>query len=373
MKTNIIPVIAVVAGAIIWQACNSSNADGGSDTSTAVEVEALAQAAFELKPERLSSTLKIPGELIAYQQVDLYAKVSSFIKTLHADVGSEVRAGQLLATLEAPELNSQLLGAASRLKSQEATYLASKATYERLLQTSRTPGTVSQNDLDLALARQNADLAQLEAAKAAQAEVTDMRNYLEIRAPFSGAITARNVSAGAYVGPSGRGSEAPIFTLQDHQHLRLVVSVPESYTSYLQKNGNAAFTVKSLPNQPFIAEISRRSGALDTRLRAQRIEMDVTNTDKRLLPGMVAEVEIPLNGLANGYAVPSSAVLNSTQGVYIIKVEDNKAVWVPITLGNRAADRIEVFGDIKEGDRLIQRASEEIRDNSAVTIALASP
>ncbi|MGK6350700.1 efflux RND transporter periplasmic adaptor subunit [Parapedobacter sp. DT-150] len=372
MMTSIVPIIALVASAALWQACGSSNAEGES-SDAAVEAEVPSIAAFELKHDRLSSTLKIPGELIAYQQVDLYAKVSSFIKTLHADVGSEVRAGQLLATLEAPELNSQLLGAESRLKSQEATSLASKATYARLLQTSKTPGTISQNDLELALARQNADLAQLEAAKAAHAEVADMRNYLEIRAPFSGVITARNVSPGAYVGPSGRGSEAPIFTLQDHEHLRLVVSVPESYTGYLQKNGKGTFTVKSLPNQPFEAEVSRLAGALDTRLRSQRMEMDVNNAKKQLLPGMVAEVEIPLNGLANGFAVPSSAVLRSTQGVYVIKVENNKAIWTPVTTGNTTADQTEIFGDIKEGDQLIERVSEEIRDSSSVAIATSAP
>lgn len=365
MMIRIVPIAALLAGAVVWQACSPSNAGGGANEGAA-EAEAPSVAVFELKNDQLSSSLKIPGELIAYQQVDLYAKVSSFIKTLHADVGSEVRAGQLLATLEAPELNSQLLGAASRLKSQEATYLASKATYERLLQTSKTPGTVSQNDLDLALARQDADLAQLEAARASHAEVADMRNYLEIRAPFGGVITARNVSAGAYVGPSGRGSEAPIFTLQEHRKLRLVVSVPESYTSYLQKNGEVAFTVKSLPNQPFTANVSRLAGALDTRLRAQRIEMDVDNAEKRLLPGMVAEVAIPLGSLDNSFVVPSSAVLHSTQGVYLIKVSDGKAAWVPVSTGATASDKTEVFGDIREGDTLVVTANEEIRDGSAL-------
>ena len=373
MKINILPFLTLIAGAVLFQACNSSHAEQDAAEATSAPADVPAFPAFELKSERLTSTLKIPGELIAYQQVDLYAKVSSFIKTLHADVGSEVTAGQLLATLEAPELSSRLLGAASRLKSQEATYLASKATYERLLQTSQTPGTVSQNDLDLALAQQNADLAELEAAKAAHTEVNDMRNYLEIRAPFSGVITARNVSAGAYVGPSGRGSEAPIFTLQDHQHLRLVVSVPETYIRYMQKDDRVSFFVKSFPNQSFAAQVNRLAGALDPQLRAQRIEMDVTNTDKQLLPGMVAEVQIPLEGLTSGFAVPTSAVLNTMQGVYVIKVADNQALWVPVTTGNRTMDKIEVFGDLQAGDRLIQQVNEEIRDSSRVTIALAAP
>src|SRR4249919_3926178 len=102
----------------------------------------LSTEVFSLEKGRLSSSLQIPGELIAYQQVDLYAKVSSFVKKLYVDVGSEVKEGELLATMEAPEINSQLAGAESNIKSREAIYLASKANYERLLETSKTPGTI---------------------------------------------------------------------------------------------------------------------------------------------------------------------------------------------------------------------------------------
>jgi RND family efflux transporter MFP subunit len=296
--------------------------------------------------------------------VDIYAKVSSFVKKLHVDVGSEVREGQLLATMEAPELTSQLVTSESRLKSFEALYAASKANYERLLETSKTPGTVSQNDLDVALAKQRSDLAQLDAARSASREITDNRNYLEIRAPFSGIISARNVSTGAYVGPSGKGSEFPLFTLVEQRKLRLVVSVPEQYTSYLKNQSEVTFKVKSLPNQSFPAKVTRLAGALDTRLRSQRTEMDVVNTDRKLLPGMIAEVSIPLSGAANTFAVPKSAVLNSTQGTYVIKVVDRKAVWVPIKTGSSSADKTEIFGEVKEGDVIVKIANEEIRDNS---------
>ena len=153
--------------------------------------------ALSLSKSAMLSSIKIPGELVAYQQVDLYAKVSSFVKKIHVDVGSVVSAGQLLASMEAPEIGSQINGAQSRLKAQQATYIASKATYNRLLETSKTPGTVSQNDLDLALAKQNSDYAQFQSAQAAVREVSASNNYLEIRAPFSGIITARNVSQGA--------------------------------------------------------------------------------------------------------------------------------------------------------------------------------
>jgi membrane fusion protein (multidrug efflux system) len=346
--------------------CSTSGAKEGKETSaSAAAVPAL--DAFSLEKGSISSSIQIPGELIAFQQVDLYAKVSSFIKKMNVDVGSEVSTGQVLATMEAPEINSQLSGAESRLKSQEAIYLSSKATYDRLLETSKTPGTISQNDLDVAFARQKSDQAQLDAAKAAHREVGDNRNYLEIRAPFNGVITARNVSAGAYVGPSGKGSEMPIFTLQEQKKLRLVVSVPEAYTSYLGSESEVNFTVRSLANKPFKGKVIRLAGALDRKLRAQHIEIDVANNDKSLLPGMVAEVAIPLNGNANNFLVPSSAVLNATRGVFVIKVQDQKTKWVPVTAGRSENGKTEVFGDLTAGDTIVTTASEEVRDDAPAT------
>lgn len=339
---------------------------GKSSAKEAEETEAAPVEVIRLQKGGVASDLKIPGELIAYQNVDLYAKVNSFVKKLYADVGSVVREGALLATLEAPELVSQLAGAESRLKAQEAIYLSSKATYERLLETSKTPGTVSPNELDLAFAKQEADAALLESARATYREISDTRNYLEIRAPFSGVISARNVSTGAYVGPSGKGSELPLFSLVEQQRLRLVVSVPETYTQYVNYQTEAGFSVRSLPGQTFKAKVNRLSGALDNRFRSQRTELDVSNADRKLLPGMVAEVTLPMSTSDSSLSVPVQAVLNSTQGVFVIRIENQKAHWVPVTTGRNDAVNIEIIGDLKEGDLVVRHANEEIRDNSEV-------
>ena len=328
---------------------------------------ATATDAFILGKAQLSSSIRIPGELIAFQQVDVYAKVNSFIKKLYADVGTEVKAGQLLAILEAPEINSQLAGAASKLKAQEALYLASKANYDRLYETSKTPGTIAKNDLDQAEAHQKSDYAQLEAAKAAFREINDTRQYLEIHAPFSGVISARNVSAGAYVGPSGKGSDMPLFTLQEQKKLRLVVSVPEAYTSYVAVSGDISFTVNSIANQTFKAKVSRLAGALDTKLGSQHVEMDVINEDKHLLPGMVAEVSIPLQENTHAFVIPAKAVMNSTLGQFVIKVHTGQIVWVPVKTGRSSDDKTEVFGELEYGDTLVSHAGEEVRNHTAVT------
>jgi len=333
---------------------------------TAKKEKEAAIATFDLKKEKLSTQLNLPGELIAFQQVDLYAKVSSFVKSLKVDIGSEVSKGQLLMTLEAPEMTSQLAATQSRIKAQEAIYTASKANYNRLYETSKTPGTISTNDLDQAMAKKNSDLAQLEAAKAAYKEVGSVQDYLTIRAPFSGIISARNVNLGAYVGPTGKGSDLPLFTLQDQKNLRLAVSIPEVYTGYLKVGDEVSFTVKSLPDQTFKAKVKRLSGALDVRLRSERVEMDVPNASKVLLPGMVAELNIQLPANASTFIISKKALLDTSEGLFVLKVTDNKAVKVAVKKGRETDDKVEVFGHLTEGDKLVAEPTEEMHEGMVI-------
>ena len=323
---------------------------------------------FSLQTGKINSSMKIPGELVSFRDVDLYAKVSSFCKQLYVDVGTEVKDGQLLALMEAPEIISQLASARSRVEALTATSTASKANYERLLETSKTPGTISQNDLDQALGKSNSDYSQLQAAQSTQKEISAMQSYLEIRAPFDGVISARNVSLGAYVGPSGKGSEFPMFTLNEQKRLRLVVYIPESYTSYLHQDDKIRFGVKAYPNNKFTGKIKRLAGALDKRLRAQRIEMDVINENKKLLPGMIAEVEFSLATNPNTFVVPSSTLVNSTERIFVIRITNKKAEWVDVKKGMEINGQVEIFGPLNFGDQLVTTASEEIRNGTDVNV-----
>lgn len=321
---------------------------------------------FSLKKGMLSTTLEIPGELTPYQQVDLYAKESSFVKKVYVDVGSEVKKGQLLVSMEAPEINSNLAAAQSKLQSQEAIYTASYSNYNRLIETAKTPGTISKNDIDQAVARKNSDKAELNAAKAAYQSIAATRAYLDIRAPFNGVVSARNINPGAYVGPSGKGSDVPLFVLQEQKRLRLVVSVPELYTGFLKMNDEVSFGVKALPNQLFKAKVKRMAGALDERLRSERLEMDVYNDRKKLLPGMYAEVNLPLPASDSTFLIPKTALVTSTEKVFVVRVINNKAQWVDVKKGREGGDQVEVYGKLNEGDRLVKTATDEIRNGSTV-------
>lgn len=364
-----IRTLLTITGSLLWAGlftqCHSSVSKGEDDEKELVEAPAAIET-FALKRGKLASSLQVPGELVAFRDVDIYAKVSGYIKKLNVDVGSEVSQGQLLALAEAPEINAQLASASSRLKAQEAVSIASKANYDRILEASKFSGAVSKNDVDQALAKRNADVAQLEAATSSYQEVADQKKYLEIRAPFNGIISARNASTGAYVGPAGKGSEFPLFVLTEQKRLRLVIAVPEAYTGYVDQSDKVSFTVKTFPDRTFTGQVKRLSGALDKRLRSERAEVDVLNADKKLLPGMVAEVTLPLPTKTSTFIVPKSAIVNATTGVFVMRVVDHKAQWVPVKRGLEADEKTEVFGQLTEGDQLIKSANEEIRDGSLV-------
>jgi membrane fusion protein (multidrug efflux system) len=360
MNTKIIKYSPLFFTALfLLNSCNSKK----EETVTA-EIEPKTET-FLLAKEKLTTELRLPAELTGFQQVDLYAKVSSFVKTLKVDIGSKVTKGQLLIVLEAPEISSQLAAAESRLKSMEAIYTTSKSTYNRLYETSKVEGTISKNDLEMASGKKNSDYAQYQAAIAAYKEVKIMRGYLEIRAPFDGVVAARNVNLGTFVGPAGKGSDLPLLTIQQQNKLRLAVSVPELYTGYLHNGDEMSFSVKSLP-QTFKATITRMSGALDLKLRSERVEMDVHNTKGNLLPGMVAEVLLPLNAKDSTFVVPKSALVNAAEGMFVIKVVNHKATRIDVKKGREIDDKIEIFGDLNPKDKLVKIASEETKEGDVI-------
>jgi RND family efflux transporter MFP subunit len=365
------PIIAAVIlfAAITIMSCNSDKKEKEEQARTMQQENAIEVPTVELAPVekgKLSSTIAVPGELIPYQEVDVYAKINSYVKTLKVDIGSEVHTGELLATLEAPEINSQLASAQSKIKQQEAVYYASKATYDRLLSTSKTPGTVSENDLEQAEAKKNSDLANVDAAKSDYKEVAANLDYLQIRAPFDGVVNVRNVNLGAYVGPAGKGSDLPLFVIQDQKRMRLVISVPELYTGGLSNKDEVTFSVKALPNQKFKAQVKRLAGSLDEKLRSERLEMDVYNKDKKLLPGMYADVDVPVPSKDSAYIVPKTAVVTSTEKVFVVRVVNHHAQWVDVKKGFQSGDKMEVYGDLKPDDKVVKTATDEIRDGSEV-------
>jgi RND family efflux transporter MFP subunit len=313
------------------------------------------------QPEKM---VLLPGELKPWEWVDMFSKVKGFVKEVYVDRGSTVKKGQLLAILEAPELKAELARKQADLNEYKAKYKASKSTYHRLLQTSKTEGAVSENELDVAYSKMISDSSMVSSGEASIEAVREMVNYLRITAPFNGTVTERNVHPGALV---GEDDKIPMFKMDNTTKLRLTVAIPEIYSSQIEPNCTVKFKVSAFPEHNFSACMARNSQALREDIRSLITEFDVENKNHLLKPGMYSELSIPIKRISSTMFVPSSAVVNSTEKVFVVKIENKKAKWVNVRKGNTIGGKVEIFAeDINPGDSVITKASEEIRDGETI-------
>jgi membrane fusion protein (multidrug efflux system) len=357
-------IISLATPILLWIMAASCGANA--DAAVKQPPEQTTVQIISLSKGELTTHMTIPGELRPFQSVDLYAKVNSFVKNVLVDVGSVVKKNQLLVVLEAPEMLDASNTAAQIIQTNKAYYSASKATYERMYQTSKIPGTISPNDLEIAYAKMYSDSSNLMAARSNYNESTNLNRYLEVRAPFDGVISASNLYAGAYAGPAGAGSVIPLLSLQEQAKLRLVIAVPEAATDYFKLGDSVHFTVKTLPGKVFTATVSRAAGSLDLQLRTEQLQMDVINRDKILLPGMFAQVSLDLTNIDKEFVVPQTAVTENTKQIFVIRITNGKAEWVPVQKGRETDSNVEIFGDLQEGDQIVQFATDELRSGTQV-------
>jgi len=354
-------ILASLVITIIFTSCG----DKEDTKKTAAPPAAIKYNTMLLSPRQISGNVQLPGVMQPFQFVQLFPKVSGFIKNVPVDRGSVVRQGQLLITLEAPEIEQAVAEAKLKYTQAEATYITSKDRYRRLLETSQTPGTISPYDLEAAETQKQGDSATAQGAYASYKAEETMRSYLTITAPFDGVITERNVHPGALAGP-GTQNAKPMLVLQQLSKLRLVVDIPEQYAEQVKDGDLVHYKVNALPGEDFAGKVSRSSHSLSSNYRSETIEIDVLNPEDTFKPGMYAEVVLPTSGNANAYVVPKSAVVTTTEKKYIIAVNNNIAKWVDISEGNQSADSIEIFGNLHTGDEVIVNASYQVKDGQLV-------
>jgi RND family efflux transporter MFP subunit len=336
--------------------------------------------------KKLDAPVSLPAQLLPYETVDVYPKVTGFIDTIKVDRGSRVKKGDLLVRLTAPELVAQrsqaesaLRAAESQLASAQAKVAADQGTYLHLASAAKTPGVVADNDLlvanqtavadkgAVAAAESNAD-----AARDALRSVTQMESYLTIEAPFNGVVTTRNLHPGALVGPaSGSGPATPIVQLVDTDRLRLVVPVPEAQVGTLRDGQEVSFTVPAYPGQTFHAPIARISHDVDLNTRTMPVELDIHNQDERLSPGSFATATWPVQRAYPTLFVPATAVTSDQQHSFVIRVRGGKAEWVTVQTGQTVNTEVEVFGGLQAGDEVVRTASDSIRNGQEVNTKAA--
>jgi len=345
---------------------------------------------IELVPvvkKTVSRTVDLPGEFQPFMNVSLYARVQGYVEAVLVDRGSSVKQGDLLVALSAPEMKAQIaaaeskvqaaesdrLQAQSKLTSLEATLTAAQATYGRLKAASATPGAIAGNELDIALQNIEAQRAGIQAQRssidalsnkktAAEAELhalQEMEGYLKVAAPFDGVIAERSVHPGALVGPS---ASAPLLVLQQVSRLRLVVAVPEENVGGIVRGANVSFGVPAYPTRKFSGTVARVPPGLDMKTRTMPVELDVINKDQALGPGMYSTVHWPVRSSEPALFVPKSAVVTTTERTFVVREKSGRAEWVNVQKGVADGDLIRIIGPIQEGEMVVKRATDEMRE-----------
>jgi RND family efflux transporter MFP subunit len=299
--------------------------------------------------QKLEKRVRAVGEIQAYRNVALHAKVQGYVEKILVDRGAEVKQGQLLVQLMAPELAAQRAEAEARLAGDDASY-------KRLKEASATAGVVAGNELDVALKNVEADRARVRVC-------AEFESYLRVAAPFDGAITERNAHEGSMVGPS---TASPMLRLQELRKLRLVAAVPEVAAGGVTEGDSVKFGVPAFPGEPFTGTVARSARSLDARTRTLPVELDVDNASGRLAPGMFAEIQWPMKRAGPSLFVPAAAVAVTTERTFLLRIKGDAVEWVDVRVGASMGDLVEIIGDVKEGEVVAARGTDELKPGTKV-------
>ena len=389
-------LVAIACGGAVWYSRQAKEA-APPPVTTAAEIPTVSVAAASR--ESLAKTLTLTAEFTPFQEVDVMAKVSGYIQKIHVDVGDSVRPGQLLATIESPEMRDDLTRAgasiqrnradlqraADEVKRAESGYAMAHLTYSRLANVMKSqPGLVAQQEVDDAQAKEQMAASQVAAAKstlstaeeqikvseADQTKSRTMLDYTKVVAPFDGVVTKRYADNGAMIqaGTSSRSQAMPVVRISQNHLLRLVLPVPESAAGLVKPGREVEVRVPAL-TASLTARVSRIADKVDTTTRTMRVEVDVPNGNGKLIPGMYAEVTLKLTGKTDALTVPTQAVKTAADGKRQVAIVSPGGVVEirQVQTGIESATAVEVIKGLGDGELVVVGSHSQLVSGVKVT------
>jgi RND family efflux transporter MFP subunit len=311
------------------------------------------------------TTLDLPGRLEAYIQAPIFARVSGYLKSWQADIGTPVKAGQLLGEIDAPDLDQQIMQAAADLTAAQANLKLAQATLQRGQQLITT-GSLAKQDLD----QRTADASNKEGlVKSAQANLDRLRvleQYKRITAPFGGLVTARNTDVGALIN-AGAGGGAALFIVSDTGKLRVYVNVPQNYVPSIAIGTRALISVPEYPGRRFPATVEASAQAVDVASGTTRMLLIVDNSKRELMTGAFAMVTFELPHPDVAINIPASALMFDQHGLRVAVVDGNNRIALrQITVARDLGSEIEVASGLNPDDRVVENPPDGVRPGDAV-------
>jgi RND family efflux transporter MFP subunit len=316
----------------------------------------------------LNATLDLPGRMEAYSRAPIFARVSGYLKSWSVDIGARVKAGQVIAEIEAPDLDQQLLQARADLASQQASAKLSEATLARR-KSLIASNFVSMQEIDERTADLSNKMAAVNSGQANVERLEALAAYKKISAPFDGVVTSRDTDVGALINAGG-GTGPAMFVISDISKLRVYVNVPQNYVPAIRIGAKAVISVPEYPNRTFPATVEASSQAVDISSGTTRMQLGLDNADGALMPGGYAGVRLSLQRDTVPLHIPASALIFNQSGLRVATVgADDKVLFKTVTIARDLGRDIELASGLSAEDRVIVAPPDGIADGDPVRVA----
>jgi len=360
-------VAAIVAAVVIFGVAARRNTESTLKKETAVAAIPSVKVVYPT-PSTLSSEIALPGNTQAFIDAPIYSRTSGYLKSWYFDIGAHVKKGQLMATIETPELDQQLQVAQADLKSSQANLNLANTTssrYQNLLKTN----SVSKQETDVAVSDAAAKQAAVDASMANVRRLEQLQSFEKVYAPFDGIVTARNTDIGRLISAGQNTTPQELFHLAAIGKIRVYVSVPEAYAAAVKDGGKATLTLDEYPGRTFEGTIARNSNAIDPSTRTLNVEVDVENPKGELIPGAYVFVHFKVPEHIASLMLPSNTLLFRSEGLRVGVVRDGRVQLVPIKIGKDAGATVEISSGLTADDAVILDPSDSLSSGQEVQIA----
>jgi multidrug efflux system membrane fusion protein len=362
----VVVAILLIVGAVITLVLRL-----GEKRALAKETEELATptvVVVQPKAEPPQQELVLPSTLEAFTESPIYARTNGYLAKWYKDIGSRVNKGQLLADIETPEVDQELLQARAAKDQAQAQLSLAKTSAERW-ETLRKMDAVAQQETDEKTSGYTQGEAALASATANVRRLEQLESFKHVYAPFSGTVTRRNTDIGALINAGNSGSNQELFVVAQLDPIRIYVAVPELYAPSVQSGLKATIELAAYPGQKFTGKVARTAEAIDPATRTLRTEIDVPNRDGKLFPGSYAQVHFGVNITAKRMSVPVNTLLFRAEGPRAAVVgSDGKVHLKPVTIGQDYGTEVEVLGGLDANDSIILNPSDSLEDGQQVNV-----
>jgi RND family efflux transporter MFP subunit len=358
---------------VIWSAVSAHSA--AARLKEATEAQSIVTVAT-VNPQPLTgnSDLILPGNLQANYEAPIYARTSGYLKRWLVDIGTPVKAGQLLGEIESPEVESQLRQAQADLVTAQANQTIASLTAERW-RNLRASDSVSKQEADEKISLAASNDAQVQAARANVQRLRELSGFQKVTAPFDGVVTARNTDIGQLIA-AGNNTGPELFRVADMRRLRLYVRVPQTYAAMMKPGLTAELIFPDRPGKLYTGKLDSTSSAIDQASRTLLAQLSVENVNKELLPGAYTEVhfKLPEGATSEAYKVPANVLLFRGDGMKIATVDGKgQVVLKPVTIGRDYGSDIEIVHGLAAEDKVILSPPDSLTDGVNVRVALPPP